>query len=374
MALATVVVALVTLFASSSAQPQQTKAQPPKAAQSSVLLPKETIRVATRIVAPLVIEEAGSLKGFSIELWAAIAERLQLKSVYQVENDVATLLATVQDGRADVGIAAISITAERDKLVDFSQPMLAAGLQIMVSSDGAAAGNSPWRDLLKLVFSKSMLGWILMGVLFALIPAHILWYLERNHPSGILASKEYIPGIFQAMWWSVSTLVTQSESMPRHGLARLGAIFWMFTGLVFVAYYTAQLTASLTVQQIRGTINGPDDLPGKRIATLQASTSAAFLNQKRAQVTELVRIEDAYAALLAKKVDAVVFDAPVLQHYASHDGKGRTQVVGNVFRKEDYGIAFPLGSALRKRVDGALLVLREDGTLQRLSDKWFEAK
>lgn len=367
-------VALAALIVSSNARAQQTKTPAPRTQQSSVLPSKETISVATRVIPPLVFQDAGSLKGFSIDLWAAIAERLQLKSVYQIENDVASLLAAVKDGRADVGISAISITAERDRLVDFSQPMLAAGMQIMVSNDGAATGNSPWRDLLKLIFSRSMLGWILMATLFALIPAHLLWFLERNHPSGILASRDYFPGIFQAMWWSVGALLTQSEAMPRHWLARLCAIFWMFTGLVFVAYYTAQLTANLTVQQIKGTINGPDDLPGKRVATLQASTSATFLKQKRVLVTEVMRIEDAYATLLAKKVDAVVFDAPVLQHYASHDGKGRTQIVGNVFRKEDYGIAFPIGSALRKRVDGALLALREDGTIQRLNDKWFEAK
>jgi polar amino acid transport system substrate-binding protein len=334
----------------------------------------ETMRIATRVVPPLVVDDKGKLTGFSIELWDAIARRLDLKTAYQIEPDVASLLAAVKEGRADAGIAAISITAERDKLYDFSQPMLAAGLQILVRGEGAGAGNSPWRDLLRLIFSRSMLGWILMGVLFALIPAHILWYLERQHPSGLLPSKEYFPGIFQALWWSIGTLLTQSEAMPRQWLARLCAIFWMFTGLVFVAYYTAQLTATLTVQQIKGTINGPEDLPGKRVATLKGSTSAAFLKQNRALTTEVEQIDNAYAALLTKKVDAVVFDAPVLQHYAAHDGKGRVQAAGSIFRREDYGIAFPLGSPLRKRVDGALLALREDGTLLRLQNKWFDAQ
>lgn len=40
--------------------------------------------------------------------------------------------------------------------------------------------------------------------------------------------------------------------------------------VVFVAYYTAQLTAPLNVEQIQGDINGPDDLPGKRTATTLA--------------------------------------------------------------------------------------------------------
>ena len=73
-------------------------------------------------------------------------------------------------------------------------------------------------------------------------------------------------------------------------------------------------------------------------------------------------------------MDAVVFDAPVLLFYAAREGKGRVQLVGPTFRKEDYGIAFPRNSPLRKQVNVALLALREDGTYQRLYDKWFTSK
>jgi polar amino acid transport system substrate-binding protein len=57
-----------------------------------------------------------------------------------------------------------------------------------------------------------------------------------------------------------------------------------------------------------------------------------------------------------------------------HDGKGRVAVVGNTFHKEDYGIVFQSNSPLRKQVNGALLVLREDGTYQQIYDKWFGSR
>ena len=50
------------------------------------------------------------------------------------------------------------------------------------------------------------------------------------------------------------------------------------------------------------------------------------------------------------------------------------ELVGTPFRKEDYGIVFPRNSALRKQVSVALLGLREDGTYQKLYDKWFTSK
>jgi polar amino acid transport system substrate-binding protein len=91
-------------------------------------------------------------------------------------------------------------------------------------------------------------------------------------------------------------------------------------------------------------------------------------------VVEVAKIEDAYKALNEKQVDAVVFDSPVLLFYASRGGKGRVELVGAPFRKEDYGIVFPRNAALRKQVNVTLLSLREDGTYQRLYDKWFTNK
>lgn len=333
------------------------------------------LRVATRVIPPMVVDNKGALSGFSIELWDAIAEKLNLKSTFEPYPNVSAAIEAVRSGKADAAIAAISITEERDRVVDFSQPMLAAGLQIMVRSTDAAGEASPLRDLLRLLFSSTILTWLGIAALLIIVPAHLVWWLERRDPKGIIPPEEgYIPGIFHAVWWAAATLATQAEQMPRNWISRIFAVLWMFTGVVFVAYYTAQLTAQLTVQQIQGLINGPEDLPGRKVATTQNSTSAAYLGQHRAQVVEVASIEAAYDALSARTVDAVVFDAPVLQYYASHDGKGKVQVVGAVFRREDYGIVFPLDGRLRKKVDHAMLALREDGTYQRLHDKYFSAK
>lgn len=337
--------------------------------------PSETLHVATRIVPPLVVQDKDQLSGFSIDLWKAIASKLNVKTEFQVASDVPKLLEAVKAKQADLGIAAISVTAERDREFDFSQPMLDSGLQILVRGTGGVAETpNPLTGLLKILFSPAVLMWLGIAALLIIIPAHLIWWLERRRPDGIIPQNEpYIPGIYTALWWAASTLATQAEQMPRHWIGRVLAVLWMFTGVVFVAYYTAQLTASLTVQQIQGAINGPEDLPGKTVGTTRGSTSAAWLQQQHVAMTPFDTINDAYAALLAKTVDAVVFDSPVLLYYANHSGKGSVQVVGVPFRKEDYGIVFQTGSPLRKRVDGALLALREDGTYQALYDRWFAA-
>jgi polar amino acid transport system substrate-binding protein len=131
------------------------------------------------------------------------------------------------------------------------------------------------------------------------------------------------------------------------------------------------VTSSLTVQQLQGDIKGPEDLPGKQVATTMGSTSAVYLRQLNAQVMEFPRIEEAFDVLLKGQTDAVVFDSPVLLFYAAHEGRGKVSLVGNVFRKESYGIIFPQNSQQRRHVDNALLTLKENGIYQRIYDKWF---
>jgi len=125
------------------------------------------------------------------------------------------------------------------------------------------------------------------------------------------------------------------------------------------------------VQQLRGDIKGPEDLPGKRVASVKGSTSAEYLKQHNIQATEFNKIEDAYQALQQGQADAVVYDAPVLLYYASHEGKRKVQVIGSIFHRESYGILFPSDSPLRKPVNEALLQLKENGTFDRLYVKWF---
>ena len=104
------------------------------------------------------------------------------------------------------------------------------------------------------------------------------------------------------------------------------------------------------------------------------STAASAVRELQAQPVEVRQISEAYDALRDRTVDAIVFDSPVLMYYAANEGKGSVQLVGAPFRKEDYGIVFPRGSALRSEVSVALLRMREDGAYQRIYDRWFASR
>lgn len=189
--------------------------------QAQDTVKSESLKVATRIVPPLVLKDKDALTGFSIDLWKAIAGRLNVATEFQVNADVPSLLATVKSKQADLGIAAISVTAERDREFDFSQPMLDSGLQILVRGTGGTQDTpNPLLGLLRLLFSPTVLLWLGIAALLVIIPAHIMWWLERQKPDGIIPENEpYIPGIYTALWWAASTLATQAEQSRSTGSA-----------------------------------------------------------------------------------------------------------------------------------------------------------
>jgi polar amino acid transport system substrate-binding protein len=333
--------------------------------------PNEVVRVATRLVKPFVFEEGGQLTGFSIELWREISSEMNVKSEFLVKPTVQELLNSVKSNEAALGIAAISITAEREKELDLSQPMFGAGLQILTPIKAARGGHIS--AIVAGALSSTALPLLAIVLLIIVGIAHLVWFFERRNQAGLIAHPSYYPGILEACWWAASTLATQADQMPRTAMARITAVVWMFASVLFIAYFTASVTSSLTVQQLRGDINGPEDLPGKHVASVQGSTSVEYLKEQHIDVTEFPQVEDTFRALQQGQVDAVVYDAPVLLYYASHEGNGKVRPVGSIFRTEDYGIVFPTDTRYRKRVNMALLKIKETGIYDRLYQKWFGA-
>jgi polar amino acid transport system substrate-binding protein len=341
----------------------------PGAAQKPQL--QQPLLVATRVIPPFVLANKSELSGFSIDLWRNIANQIGVESKFIEYSSVPQLLSAIKERKANLGISAISITAERQQNFDFSLPIFAGGLQIMVRNP--ESNSSAFPNILQLFFSASLLQVIGVALVLIVVAAHIIWLSERHHKDGMIP-KSYFPGIFKACWWAADTLATQADEMPKGVLGRLVGIVWMFIGVLFAAYFTASATTSLTVQQLQGDIRSIDDLPGKVVATTAGSTAATYLREHKISVLEVTKIEQAYNALQTKKADAVVFDAPVLLFYAANEGKGKVQIVGSILREESYGIILPNNSPYRKPINQALLSLKENGTYQSLYDKWFDAE
>jgi polar amino acid transport system substrate-binding protein len=80
-------------------------------------------------------DASGEFTGFDVELFTDVAERIGIDDVVFTGQDFSGLLSAVANGQFDVGVAAIGITEEREKTVDFSDGYLAGYLTVMASPD-----------------------------------------------------------------------------------------------------------------------------------------------------------------------------------------------------------------------------------------------
>ena len=326
------------------------------------------LRVAIKPLTPFVMQAGPGegYEGYSIDLWNTIATKNGWTTEFKMYKNVKEVLDAVKNGETDVGIAGISITKEREAILDFSVPMFNAGLQILAPIHAAF---DPLQALKSL--ASPQLGFIAL-IIFAciVIAGHVVWVSHRCEPG---FPKGYLRGVTEGMWWGLVHLPQNSlgDHNPRSLFGRLLSVLWLVICLVLLANFTASVTANLTVQQIQDNLSSVNDLPGKRVVTVKGTTAEAYLIKHNIRASSLENIQAAYDQLGANTADAVVYDAPVLQYYASHQGKGKVIVVGEIFKPEYYGIALPIGSPMRKAIDQTLTEMIADGTQIEIQQRWF---
>lgn len=333
----------------------------------------DTLRMAVRTLEPFVRYENGTYDGFSVELMDLIAARLGADTdIYGVDT-VAKQLDDVRRGEADVAVAAIGITSDRERAIDFTVPVFDTGLTILVPTEQDQGPLAQSGRVLRAVLA-SELPWMLLffaGVL--LLASHVIWWAERRrNPDDFRAP--YRRGLWDAFWWSSVTITTvgYGDKTPKGNTGRAVALVWMFAGYFVFASFTASITSTLAVDELRGSINGPADLRQHRVATVEDSAAERYLRTEGIGPATFAEIEGAYTALLDGEVEAIVYDAPVLQYHASHDGSGEVRTVGPVFDRVRYGVAVDIDDRdLRKRINVAMLELMESGVYDDVHNRWF---
>jgi polar amino acid transport system substrate-binding protein len=328
----------------------------------------DKLRVYTKAVEPFVFEKDGAAVGYSIDLWERIAQETELDYELVQVDTVPAMIDAVREGRADVAIGALSITAEREAVVDFTHPFYESGLQILVGAQRTGKVGSTLRAIFTLEFLEllAVLGAALFGT------SHLIWLFERKRNAEMFP-ESYKSGVWESFWWTTSVLVTGGcENKAPVGVGgRLVAIVWMVAGILLVSYVTASVTAVMTVDRLTGEITGPGDLPGQPVGTVIGSTAEGYLRDRRVDVRTYEKVDQAYEALAAKEVKAVVYDAPVLLHHVSKGGGSQERVIGPLFEKQNYGIALQRDSQHRKPINEAMLRLKEAGFFEELQKKWF---
>lgn len=313
--------------------------------------------------------DGGKVSGFSVDLWQEVARRNSWTFTWQREDSFPAMIESVKTGASDVAIANISITSDREKILDFSHPIYDSGLQIVVPNKERGI------NIFRLIWQSGALQLIGAAIIILLVIAHILWFFERRTADRRhdYFRDDYVGGVWDAFWWAfiIMTMGGFENEVPHSIFSRVLAMFWIVVSLFFVSTLTAKITTSLTIDQLTTDINSVNDLVGKRVGVGENSSMSKFLDMRNIPYRKYKDFKASLAAVEAGNLDATIGDAPVVQYYASHKGAGKVLLAGPVFQADKFGIALQTNSPLLENINRALLMIKEDGTYERLKTKWF---
>ena len=326
---------------------------PPSATvvQAASQSPQELV-IATREVPPFSMQRPdGSWYGISIDLWRAIADDLDLAFRFEAMS-LGEMIDAVADGSADAAVAALTMTAERERRLDFSHPFYASGLAIAVPVDAGGAFAKLFRTLFSPAFIKSFAALVLVLGLIGLA----MWLLERRrnpeHFGGTRAA-----GLGSGFWWAAVTMTTvgYGDKVPKTSGGRVLGTVWMFASIITISGFTAAIASALTAFHLSSDIRGPRDLVDRRVATVTGSTAQTALIRIGLRSRGYQTLNEGLDELVGGGVDALVYDAPLLLYRAATTHRDRLLVLPRVFERQSYAIALPQGSPLRESVNQSLL-------------------
>ena len=314
-------------------------------------VPTDEKVVGIRVVPPFVIEEDdGTYSGLTIALWEHIAEQTDIDFAYS-ERSLQGLIEGVQNGELYASAAALTITSDREELVDFTHPFYVTGLGIAVSYQPAGF----WQSLTAM-FSPDFLWIVLLLLLLILFWGFLVWIFERQENSEEFGGTT-AEGVGSGFWWAAVTMTTvgYGDKSPRTLGGRIVGFIWMFTAIIVISFFTASIASSLTINQLDSRINGPEDLPNVRVGALAQSATLTFLEEEHISATTYVSISEGLKAVENEEIDAFVHDAPIIQYYTQIGFRNRLRILPNTFNDQYYGIVLPLNSTYRNEMNQILL-------------------
>lgn len=302
-------------------------------------------------------------EGLSVDVWREVARAANLDFELQRVQHTSQALEMVRTGKAQVAIGSISITAERAKSVDFTQPFYEASLGLL----SRPASTGLWTRV-RPFFSRAFLFGLALIFSLLVIVGTLIWLFERRRGEGDFARGP--GGIGSGMWFAIVTMTTvgYGDKTPKTVAGRVVAALWMLMATITYSTLTAGIAAALALVSLeQGTFDKPELLLGRRVATVTGTTGEEAVRAFGGQVVACESLDVAIARLQSGLADVVVFDYPALEYRLKSQAPAGLSLSQTRFMTQNYGFAVSLGSPLSQQLDVQLLQLHESGKLDRLT-------
>jgi ABC-type amino acid transport substrate-binding protein len=343
---------------------------PESASSQDVRAPSRALQVGLIVAPPAYIKTVNNTwEGFSVELWQAVAQHMGVNFEFREFSRLEDMLDALEKREIDV-IPSLSVRESLVTVMDFSQSYLKSGLAIAVPAEGV---EYRWARVFEGIFSGQTLKAIGLLMLMSLTAGIIVWSFERRRNSEMFGDGT-VAGIGHGIWWAVVTMTTvgYGDKAPRTIGGRIAGFIWMVFSVVFIAAFTANITTSLTISELKGKIHGFNDLYNARVGSISRSEGFDFLAKKGIAVISFENIQEGLQAAAGKEIDAFVLDELILKHLAKSEFPGRVQVLPGTFDEYFVGIALQQNSSLRKPINKALLKFMETENWTELQNRYIK--
>nr|XP_035969778.1 glutamate receptor ionotropic, kainate 4 [Halichoerus grypus] len=293
--------------------------------------------------------------------------------------------------KADLAVAGLTITAEREKVIDFSKPFMTLGISILYRVHmGRKPGYFSFLD----PFSPGV--WLFMLLAYLAVSCVLFlvarltpyeWYSPHPCAQGRcnLLVNQYSLG--NSLWFPVGGFMQQGSTIAPRALSTrcVSGVWWAFT-LIIISSYTANLAAFLTVQRMDVPIESVDDLADQtaiEYGTIHGGSSMTFFQNSRYQTYQrmwnymyskqpsvFVKSTEEGIARVLNSNYAFLLESTMNEYYRQRNCN-LTQI-GGLLDTKGYGIGMPVGSVFRDEFDLAILQLQENNRLEILKRKWWE--
>jgi len=330
-----------------------------------------TLKVVVAGDRPFVVGVEGKrVRGLSPLIWDVCADSLGVNTDYQLLPGLEAALAKVKAGEADVAVGPIAVHSRWVLDVDFTVAYAHAPLAALVKSRDANLF-----ERLKPFFGKAFLwgGGLLLISLTGV--GFLIWLLEhRRNPQQFPPSARH--GVEEAVWFAVTTAtsVGYGDRFPITRGGRVVTALWMIVAGIGFSTVTALLATAFTLSHLPGVqVRHLEDLRGLRVAVVKGSAAEFALRDIGTHLYSVKDLAQAREFLQQGRVKMIISSGPVLHDLVRSQGLEAKFLVQEIAgHNESFAFALRKDSPWTRKVDRALLTMRESGEIERLSRSWLD--